>query len=667
MTWITPWVGLWLALAVIPPLIILYFLKLRRRPQAISTTILWKKSIEDLRANAPFQKLRKSLLLFLQLLALTLLALSVMQPQIQAGQQRGGKVVMLIDNSASMTSTDVTTPGKDVTRLDEAKRRAKEKIESMYGGGLWASTSAETMIIVFSDRAEVFSRFTNSKQQLLAAIDRIPPTHGESGIEEALKLARAYTTNVDPDSDRPIADPATLELYSDGRIADLSEQVLRGESLTYGAIGTQEADNVAIAMMSVERPYDRPTAVEVFVSLLNFNKTPVRCDLQLAVDDRARAIEEASIDAASVDSVTGQLTPGRANVVFTPFEQPKGVVIQAVNLRADGLAADNTVQLVVPPPKRLKVALVAEDKSRSLALRALEGMKLELIQYMSPSSFEELAKNTGGATIDEYDVIVLDNYKPALMPPARYLTFGPTPPLEGLNEYGEGSSQIILSAKSDHPALKYVTYDNIFVFKSKLLEPTPDVQILFEGSRGPAMVGISRGSMQVIHCTFDLLESNWPIQRSFVNFMMNAIEFLGHAGEAVTSRSLVPGDAITARLPAAATSIELITPENPSGESVNAPDPAQFAWGPIRLAGLHVLSWRTPADETVHTRAFAVNLFSESEGRIDVNPNIEIGQEVVAGRRVDESVYTPLWPWAIGLCLALLMFEWWVYHRKAYI
>jgi hypothetical protein len=662
VTWLSVPAGLILAAAVIPPLILLYFLKLRRRTQPIACTLLWKRSVEDIRANVPFQRLRWSALLLLQLLALILLALAIMQPQVQAGQRTGGKTVLLIDNSASMTATD----GVDgESRLTEAKRRATARIEALYGRGLFSQSAGQTMVVAFSDRAEVACRFTDSKPQLLAAVDRIEPTHGQSRIAEALALARAYTTNVDPDSQRPIGEPANLELFSDGRIADLPDQVLRGETLLYHPVGAAESDNVAFTAISIERPYDRPTAVEVFAAVANFNLAPVTLDVQLSVAGVGRAIEEVTIGPAEIDPATELLVPQRHNVIFTPFEQPQGAVIEVANLRDDDLAADNTARLVVPPPRRLGVALVA---SKSFLLRTvLEGMgSIEKLELLSESAFEQLAAE---GAVDQYDVVVFDDYAPSaeLMQTGRYLTLGAIPPMEGLNPFGRGEAQLILDMQDEHPAFRFVNLDRLYISRFHLLRPADDIEVLAEGSSGPAIVSVARGPIQVICVTFDPLDSNWPFLRSFVTFLVNAVEYLGHAGEAISATSFAPGEALSARLPAAAQRIELGVPGRQETLPVLALDPVMFSWGPIRLSGLYGLSWSESGVDGRRTREFAVNCLSEAEG--DIQPAEQIlakEQDVhVAGSGGGE--YMPLWPWALGFCLAVLMIEWWLYHRKAYL
>ncbi len=662
MTWLTPITGLILGLAVIPPLILLYFLKLRRRPQAISTTLLWKKSVEDLQANAPFQKLRRNLLLLLQLIALLLLIAAVMQPQIRGGTGASGKTVILIDNSGSMTATDI---GDATNRLEKAKQLARDRIETMFAGGIFSRPAGETMILAFSDRAEVYSRFSSSKRELLAAIDQIRPTHGSTAIEDAFKLARAYTVNPNPDNERAIGGPATIELFSDGRIADLADNVLRTEKMVFYPVGSPEPDNLGITTISVQRPYDQPNSVEVFTALVNYNQQTLSADMQLSVDDVVLGIQEAEMAAATIDGATGALVPARKNVVFTPFELPYGAVIEVALLREDDMIADNIAQVVVPPPKKLVVALV---ESKNFVLRSvLEGMpQLKQLDLLSGVQFDALVEND---TTDTYDAIVFDAFTPTTdnLPPGRYLTFGPTPPVLGLNEYSvNDDGMLILDARQDHPVMRYVALDNLIIRKAYMLAPEDDVQVLAEGGRGPAIITLTRGPLRLIHVTFDVLDSNWPFMRSFVTFLVNAIEDLGQTGEALTSRGFKPSEALTARLPASATDINLRLP-NGSNEVLSPVDPTSFSWGPIRLSGLYLLSYESAESDDAQIRPFAVNMDSSYEGDIAAQQQITIGQDTVDAVDAASTQYTPLWPYALSLCLAVLMLEWWVYHRKTFI
>src|SRR5580765_5368902 len=100
-------------------IVLMYILKLKRKDVVVSSTFLWRQVIRDVQANAPFQKLRKNLLLFLQLLAAALLVLAITRPFWRGKGIGGRSVVIVVDTSASMGATDVKT-----NRLEMAKRAA---------------------------------------------------------------------------------------------------------------------------------------------------------------------------------------------------------------------------------------------------------------------------------------------------------------------------------------------------------------------------------------------------------------------------------------------------------------------------------------------------------------------------------------------------------------
>src|SRR5207249_5924991 len=96
-----------LAFAALSGLVLLlHMLKMKRREIDVSSTLLWKKTIEDLRANAPFQRLRRSLLLLLQLLLVAALALALARPVRNLAEEAGRRIVILGDVSASMRAEE---------------------------------------------------------------------------------------------------------------------------------------------------------------------------------------------------------------------------------------------------------------------------------------------------------------------------------------------------------------------------------------------------------------------------------------------------------------------------------------------------------------------------------------------------------------------------------
>lgn len=120
-----------LAAAVIGPIIVaMYLLKLRREERTVSSTFLWQKMVRDVEANAPWQRLRRNILLLLQLLILALLVLALARPFFRAEGISGRNLIVIIDRSASMGATDAGE-----TRLEAAKQQAITLIDQLPDGG----------------------------------------------------------------------------------------------------------------------------------------------------------------------------------------------------------------------------------------------------------------------------------------------------------------------------------------------------------------------------------------------------------------------------------------------------------------------------------------------------------------------------------------------------
>jgi len=118
MSFLTPFALAFFALSV--PLVLLYFLKVRRRERTVSSLLLWHTSVRDREASTFFQRLHRDPLMLLQLLALLALALALARPVATVMGQGARKVVVVLDTSASMKARDVSPSRFEVARSGAA-------------------------------------------------------------------------------------------------------------------------------------------------------------------------------------------------------------------------------------------------------------------------------------------------------------------------------------------------------------------------------------------------------------------------------------------------------------------------------------------------------------------------------------------------------------------
>jgi len=169
----------WLFLLVIP-LVIVYFLKLKRPRLEIPSLVLWHSVINDQRVNSPFQRFKKHLLLWLQLAILLSLIMAAMQPYLRGGPGSASNLPILIDCSASMAAID--SPNGP-TRLERARERVETLIE--------ATLPDRICLIAVSDSARQMTEFTNNKRILKDALDKLTVRDVSSNLADGLRMAQA--------------------------------------------------------------------------------------------------------------------------------------------------------------------------------------------------------------------------------------------------------------------------------------------------------------------------------------------------------------------------------------------------------------------------------------------------------------------------------------------
>jgi len=169
---------------------------------------------------------------------------------------------------------------------------------------------------------------------------------------------------------------------------------------------------------------------------------------------------------------------------------------------------------------------------------------------------------------------------------------------------------------------------------------------------------------------FDILQTNWPFEPSFVLFCYNAANFLGMQVGRKQELNLEVGQPII---------VEGLKPE--ISARINGPDFSGMeiksnSSGSIRFPGtsrVGVYNLSVPAAAISNLKfqisnLFAVNLLDTQESNIEpLREIVFAGQPVEAQERALSRANLPLWPFLVGLALVLACLEWLIYNLKVRI
>lgn len=525
-------------LAFLPVVVAMYLLKLRRDEAVVPSTMLWLKLVSDVEANAPWQKLRRSLLLLLQLLLVLILAFLAARPFVERPAGLAGDIVLVIDTSASMQATDVSP-----SRLDAAKAAAIDALKDLPGGG-------RVSVIAAGRTARVVANGTDDLGNVRAAINAIAPTSDIGDLGDALRLASALAAR-SGDAEILVATDAALATPPVGTL-EAPVRVLQ--------VG-RDAKNEAIVALAV-RTSPSGLSHSAFVSIANVGLAMAERRVQLYADGVLRDSRVLVLDPQrktdiSIDDIDDPKTP--ASVI-----EVRLVAKDETDTAApDALGVDDRAWAVVPPARLRSVLLVGEgDPYLETALSYLPDTEL---WGTTPARYADDVRRPDGSP---WDLVIFEGSLPAVLPTTPILAIAPpaSSPLGTVT--GTLANPGIGSLDASDPILRYVDLTTVHIGEAVKLELPAWARPVIPGpGTAPLLYAGSLAGRPAAVLAFEPRRSDLPLQVAFPVLLANlAGELLG--GSETPQDAIAPGAPVTLAIPAGAIGVRVERPDGSADELI---------------------------------------------------------------------------------------------------
>lgn len=624
-------------LALGPIIVLLYLLKLKRRPLTVSSTLLWRRSVQDMIANAPFQKLRNNLLLWLQLLILLLLVLALARPVMRLTSGGGETIIILIDQSASMSTRE--EDGK--TRFEKAQEEARKVVEAMSSGSELLPGRRDAAMIIGIGQAPVpLQPLTDDKGALRDAIDRARPLDATANLTDLSYILKERTMKVVDGALVPNEETRVV-LISDGGLGPTVAALNDVVNVDFRAIGST-TDNVGFTGLDVRESFSGTVEYQVFASLYNSAATPKSVLVDLNVDGNVLDLKKVDLPAR-----------GNGGVVFTVGESVRGLATVSLVDHRDPFPLDDQARAIVSAPTELRVLVVSRGNSF-----------LESVFNVDPRTKVSTIRPDAYTVREDYDITVFDNASvPAIPPLGNFIFVNALPPADaGFKASSERVERprVIDWSRVD-PLTRYTNFDRVLIGESMALEPPAAATALVQAVETDLISLLEQETRRILVIGFDINRSYWPVDVSFPIFFSNLIDHWSRTGRGLTRPAYSSGETVA-----------ILPPRDAKGANVTSPDGRVVSYDLTGKTTFYLTDTQRSGVYTVKfddnsVRQVPVNLGSNLESDILPVDSLTFGGRTVTATQGDAKTLQDIWPWLALVGLGILMLEWGIYCRRTFM
>lgn len=605
---------------------VLYLLKLRKRRVQVPFSPLWGKVMTEYKRQSDWWKVLRRVLSWLILIMMSLaLIFALADPHPEGEVVDGRHLVLLIDSSASMASTDVSG-GAD--RLDVAKQKALQILETI-------GAEDQIMLVNFNDQLQPLSPFVNEASLLETPIRNLKVSASGTKYTDALQFA------ADSLRDKKRGE---LIVLSDGASFDkaMMDDVSFDENTTVRHLKLGEsAGNIAITAFSVRRYLANKLDYELFVGLQNLFERDIEVELQIWADGRQVDRKLKTIKASGTlqeffpaQAVSGERLEARVKVLTSDAR--------------DVFPLDDRAYALLPPVEKSRVLLVSPG-NLYLEGTLLLNHNIDL-DKVTPDAYDPQKHGEG-----QYDVVFVDRVIPDNLSEQGHFVFvdpsGENSPWEVSGAYKD---PIITTYKKSHPLMRWIGMRDINIgYASKLRLDRKD-SVVASAMGAPIIVTRDEPGRRMVAIAFDIRNSDLPLRVAFPVLMINLVDYF-QLDDSDLIQNFSTGETWSVKV---SEQEGEATVTEPDGHTRKVPIYNNRALVYGNQVGFYEV--KTASDQQL----IAANLSDPEESKIAPSEIALPDKSVVQDSNSLFFDRKELWIWALLAVLGMLLLEWVTYNRR---